>query len=252
VLTNSTTQTPAVQDHERPLLQPWFDLTGLDESSPEWGKVWRAITSAGLANGHGLILWPTPAEAEAEVGLAQTIAARTIRVAMEAGARCAKALPVSTHSGGTTVEHARSAAWPVSEDLVPMTESLGVEVVLGLLHKVPSLVQATLSLSPQASVQRILAEIGARVVGVFADAPSALLAEIGLVRSVAAASGPEYGGPWHPLIELILQEVVNEDIFSEHVFLRLRETGVGGVDFVVLPSGNWMTFRLPNETAAGS
>lgn len=230
--------TPPVKDHERHLVQPWFALTGLDESSAEWTAVWKALTAAELAGEHGLTLWPTDREA-AVLDVTQTVAARTVRMALESGALYA--LP---HGD------AAPSSSPGSQ-VLPLTPSLGVEIVLGLLHRDEALFHEVLQAAPQDAVQRILAAARGRVVGVYGDAPTALAAQIARARSESGRQAPDRPVMWPLLVEVILRAAVTDEVFAEHVLLELRGTPGEPTDFLVLPGGGWMVFVSPEEPLDG-
>lgn len=213
-----------LRSYERAVLQPWFDLTGLDGSSPEWCTVWAALVSAGLAGEHGLTLWPAEGDTRS---YADTTATQTVRLALLAGAHYGIAFP----------------------DVGP---GAGAALVLDVLLRYPDMLATALSHSPQDATQQILAILSERVTGIYLDAPSALASHIIAVRSASAEHAATPGEPWEALVDLVLREAVLDDVFAEHVLLEMSNASPKLLDVAVLPDGRWVVLTPAPPTAVAA
>lgn len=225
---------PAVRENDRHLIAPWFRITGHNELSPEWAITWAALVAAGLAGEHGLTLWPTAHE---ESLPEDTLAAQLVTLALNAGARYSLATTPPQHAEGV----------PQAEDHLNIDAGTAVAVVLALLRKIPSILREALSSGKEQRVELVLAELRARVIGVFPNAPAALDAQIATTKATAVhALGATAltEGPWPPLIELVLQGAVKDEIVAEYVLLQADEAMATGLGCVVLPDNQWLVFRM--------
>lgn len=214
---------PRLRDDDRLVVAPWFEQSELDENSPEWAAAWAALVSAELAGERGLILWPTATE---DCLASETRAAQTVQAAVGAGALYAR--HNSDSAGSRTVE---------------MNAGLGVEVILALLHKYPTLVEQMLDAKRDQRVDFLLTAASARVVGVFADARAALTALLAAAYQQTRRTDDSSARPWPHVVNVVLTEAVRDDVFAEHVIVRLSEARVDALDYALLPSGNWLILQ---------
>lgn len=222
---------PSLSEKDRSVVQPWFDQSGLDIASPEWRAVWRALVSAGFAARQELLLWPTTAE---DYVSDETRAAQTVKIAVTAGALYAKL--------------DQGSRWPT---VVPMGPGLGVEIILALFHKYPALVAQALAAPPEHRVDTVLAAASAQAVGVFPDARAALAALLANPPVDHRRSDETVPLGTSAVEDLVLTEATRDDVFAEHVIMRLAETHVDGLDYVLLPSATWFIMRAGSDPSSG-
>jgi hypothetical protein len=212
----STEALPSLRSHERAVLQPWFDLTGLDEQSAEWRSVWAGLVKAELAGEHGLTLWPVAGASQPRT---DTVATQTVRLALVVGAHYGTACP-EVGPGGA------------------------VALVLELLYRDPDVLTVALNCPPKDGVQHILAVLAQRVTGVFADAPSALSSQIDALRANVVAGERPLAGDGEALVNLVLDEAVKDEVFAEHVLLQMNNANPSPLDVVLLPGGQWVVLKV--------
>lgn len=212
-----------LNEKDRSVVQPWFDLSGLAAASSEWSLVWQALVSAGFATRQELVLWSTTTE---DCLSDETRAAQTVKLALTAGALYART--------------GHAPQWPTA---VPMNAGLGVEIVLGLFHKYPDLIAQALATPPEIRVQHLIAAVSTQVVGVFPNACAALAAL--LTRPPANLRRAEETVPLgaSAIEDLVLTEAIRDDVFAEHVIMRLAQSHLDGLDYVLLPSATWFIMR---------
>lgn len=149
---------------------------------------------------------------------------------------------------GTTLaaDHAKPVTAPTLPTVgtVAPNAGLGVEVALAMLNRRPSLITDVLDVEHGTAVLRLLSEIDNRVVGLFDSASSALAAQLAMVRATALTeTSIAESTLWHPLVDLVATEATKDEVFAEHLLIRVRETGAASLDSEVLPSENWMTLH---------
>jgi hypothetical protein len=213
-----------LSETDRRLAQPWFDVSGLDESSPQWAVAWTALVAACYASAGGLTLWPQDTE---ELLTGESKATKLVATALSAGALYA------------------ASDFESSAGDVELDAGLGVEVMLALLNKLPRCAGLTVETSVDTASAQLARAAHATVVGVFNDAPAALASLMSsLLKEVAPLEG------WPPLVALLMEEAVRDDVFAENMIIKLS-AGSFGIDYVVLESGNWLLFRSgPGDHAA--
>lgn len=219
--TAETIAPPLLNEVDRLLAQPWFETSGLDERSPEWAVVWAALVSAKYACASGFILWPKETN---ELLTGEAPDAHRVATALAAGA---------LYADGS--RHATSGD-------VDVNAGVGVEVMLGLLDRRPDLFEPELGGSLQERVDHLVSAAAGCVVGVFTDASAALATLISSLRGDPWFS--EYSSQtWPPLVHLLTEEAVRDDVFAEHIIVQLGATETYNLDYFLLPSGNWLLFH---------
>jgi hypothetical protein len=258
-----TTAPARLSSYDAEIVAPWFALSGCDADSPQWATAWVALASAGLATRHSLRLFANEEDLATNVRAEDTTAAHTVRLALVAGARYAVAhqLPsgestapvaaLGTADNADTTDTADTAvlwnaAYP-ADDAAPAGDSqvdagIGVAVVLALFHACPAVLAGALALGPEHRAGRVLTELDARVAGIYDHAAGALAVQVSAARTAQTTAAPKsrrLGSAWPPLVELVLREAIRDEVFAEHIIMRMAGTDFG-IGYVVLPDGRWL------------
>jgi len=212
----------------------WLQITGLDDTTPQWHEVWRAFAAHGLVT-DSRIQQRKEDEADPELVPGDSINARRVRIALLAGARYAASL--------TPPEGAPQAPEEPGTESYSIGPVLSLEIALALLHD--HLSAEFLQQPVPAAAEQLVETMTVMDCAVYGKASYALAHEITAARRPPnTGDGAAEPAVWPELVETILTQAVHDEVFAEHILVVLNETRAP-VRFALLPRKHWLIYHLP-------